>query len=192
MNQEITQILNFWFEDPQTENYGKPRAEWFTKNTDFDQLINQQFFHLYQEAKSQKLNHWQNSPQGCLALILLLDQFPRNLFRNNPQAFATDDQALTIAKYTIDQCFDQQLLPVQRWFIYLPFEHSENLEDQQYCLKLFASLKNDPHSQNVLEFAQQHFNIIAQFGRFPHRNQILGRVSTPAEIEFLKQPHSSF
>lgn len=179
MKQKIENILNFWFGESQESNYGKPRQEWFIKNLEFDQEIEHKFLDVYYKAKNKELNHWQNSAQGSLALILLLDQFPRNLFRNKPQALA-------VAKNVINQGFDEQLLPVQRWFIYIPFEHSENLKDQKYCLELFAGLKDDPNSQNAIIFAQQHFNIIEKFGRFPHRNEILGRVSSSEEIEFLK------
>ena len=192
MNEQIEKILIFWFGNIQEENYGKPRMEWFMKDANFDQEIKNQFFDTYKKAKNQELNHWQESQQGVIALILLLDQFPRNLFRNDPQAFATDHLAIATADYAINRGFDEDLLPVQRWFIYIPFEHSENIEHQRYCLELFAKLKQDPHSQSAIEFAQQHYDIIKKFGRFPHRNQILGRLSTQEEIEFLTQPNSSF
>ena len=192
MTEQIEKILTFWFGNTEDENYGKPRVEWFMKNADFDQEIKNHFFDTYKKAKNQELKHWQESPQGAIALILLLDQFPRNLFRNDPQAFATDNLALSTADYAIKKGFDQELLPVQRWFIYIPFEHSENIEHQRYCLELFGKLKNDPYSQNAIKFAQQHYDIIEKFGRFPHRNKILGRLSTKEEIEFLTQPNSSF
>jgi uncharacterized protein (DUF924 family) len=116
------------------------------------------------------------------------------MFRGQPQAFATDPQALGYAEYTVTQGYDRFLLPVQRWFVYLPFEHSENLTDQHRCIELMSSLKDDPETQQTkaLEYAYRHCEIIQRFGRFPHRNEILGRPSTPEEIEFLKQPGSSF
>ncbi len=118
---------------------------------------------------------------------------PRNLFRGDPQAFATDPQALTLAKQVIAQKFDQDLWPIQRVFLYLPFEHSENLDDQYQSLALFRQLeKNTEMGSDFLEYAQRHFDVIQQFGRFPHRNQILGRTSTEAELDFLAQPGSSF
>jgi len=128
----------------------------------------------------------------ALALILILDQFPRNLFRGQPQTFATDEKALTVANDAINQKFDQQLLSVQRAFIYLPFEHSENLADQSRSVELFTPLKDDPNTASMFDYAIAHANIIQKFGRFPHRNTILGRPSTPEELEFLTQPNSSF
>ena len=184
------EILNFWFgTDP--EDYGKPRQAWFVKKPQFDQAVRSHLA-VYQQAAAGKLDHWQDSPPSCLALILLLDQFPRNLFRRQPQAFASDPQALKFAKHAVAQGFDQQLLPVQRWFIYLPFEHSENLTDQRRCVELFSTLRNDPKSAEAIDYAERHLKVIERFGRFPHRNQILGRENTPEEAEFLKQPGSSF
>lgn len=190
--QNFVPVLNFWFGKPEDEDYGKTRKYWFIKDRKFDQTVRLKFSAIYQQAVTGKLNHWQTKPLSCLALILVLDQFPRNMFRQSPQAFATDDQALKIAEYAISQEFDRQLLPVQRWFIYLPFEHSENLIHQQQAVALFSTLEHDPDSKSSIEYAEKHLQIIQRFGRFPHRNQILGRVSTPEEIEFLKQPGTSF
>ena len=193
MNQEqFQQILDFWFGKPDSPNYGKPRREWFIKSEEFDREITVRFLSYYPQAATGKLDSWQNQPLGCLALIILLDQFPRNMFRKQPQAFATDAQALKFAKYAVTQEFDQQLLPVQRWFIYLPFEHSENLADQHRAVELFSSLKDDPDSASSIEYAHRHLQVIERFGRFPHRNTILGRPSTAEEQEFLQQPGSSF
>lgn len=185
-------ILNFWFGHPQDPNYGKERKIWFKKDPNFDQTVKSRFLPTYTQASTGNLAHWQTTPAGCLALILLLDQFPRNMFRGHPQAFATDDQALAVAKHTVSQNFDQQLLPVQRWFIYLPFEHSENLADQQQALDLFATLEDDPQSQSAINYAQRHYDVIQRFGRFPHRNAILGRTNTPEEEAFLQTRGSSF
>lgn len=191
-SQKVREILDFWFTQPDAPNFGKSRQAWFQKDQEFDQQIRHRFFDDYQLAKNGELNTWQEHSSSCLALILLLDQFPRNLFRGDAQAFATDDQALAVAKYAVAQEYDQTLVPVQRWFIYLPFEHSENLADQQESVKLFQKLKGEPDSDLVIDYAIRHLNIIARFGRFPHRNQILNRPSTPEEIEFLQQPGSSF
>lgn len=190
----INQILEFWFGRRQANEteYGKRRAIWFSKNPEFDQKIQTRFRADYEQAAAGKLDHWRESPQGCLALTLLLDQFPRNMFRGDPQTFATDSQALSVAQHAITQGFDQQLLPIQRWFIYLPFEHSENLEHQNQAVALFRQLGDDPDSLNVLDYAIRHRAVIERFGRFPHRNKVLGRPSTPEEVEFLKQPGSSF
>ncbi|MFB6275379.1 MAG: DUF924 family protein [Halothece sp.] len=188
----VQAVLNFWFGSPEDPDYGKPRKVWFQKNPDFDEEIRSRFLSRYQQAAEGKLDAWQNSPESCLALILLLDQFPRNLFRDQPKMFATDDQALAVAQYAVKQGCDQQLLDVQRWFIYLPFEHSEDLEMQHQSVALFSQLENNPDNANTLDYAYRHFNVIQQFGRFPHRNAILARESTPEEIAFLQQPGSSF
>ena len=114
------------------------------------------------------------------------------MFRGTAQAFATDPQALEVAQYAVANGFDQELLTVQRWFVYLPFEHSENLGEQRQCVELFATLSDDPDSASTLDYAVRHRAVIERFGRFPHRNKILGRATTPEEAEFLKQPGSSF
>ncbi|MBK1988666.1 DUF924 domain-containing protein [Sphaerospermopsis aphanizomenoides BCCUSP55] len=185
-------ILEFWFGHPDELGYGKPRQLWFSKEPDIDREIQTRFFSDYQKAAQGYLDDWINTPETCLALILLLDQFPRNMFRNTPQAFATDWEALSAAQHAVAQGYDRELLPVQRWFIYLPFEHSENLEHQRKCIKLFQQLSHDPDSASPIEYAFRHKEIIARFGRFPHRNQILGRVSTSEEEEFLQEEGSTF
>lgn len=189
---EYHKILNFWFGKPEESNYGKPRKFWFIKDNEFDRKIKSQFQNLYEQAAADKLNNWQYQPLSCLALIIILDQFPRNMFRNSPRAFATDNQAKTFAEYAITHRFDTKLIPVQRWFIYLPFEHSENLEDQATSIKLFDSLQADVDSKNAIDYAHRHWEVIQRFGRFPHRNQILGRINTAEEITFLQQAGSSF
>jgi len=189
---KVDEILNFWFGQPDEANYGKQRSFWFTKTAEFDREVQTRFLTDYEQAVAGQLDYWKESPRSCLALILLLDQFPRNMFRGTTKAFATDPQALSVAQYAVGNGFDKDLLPVQRWFIYLPFEHSENLAHQEQCVELFASLSNDPDSASAIDYAIRHKSVIERFGRFPHRNQILGRASTPEEIEFLKQPGSSF
>lgn len=192
MNVTSQEILEFWFGEPGEADYGKPRKVWFIKNPNFDQEVRSRFLPIYQQAGAGELDDWKNSPQSCLALIILLDQFPRNLFRGQPQAFATDSQAVAYAKHAVANGFDQELLPIQRQFIYLPFEHSENLADQHQCIKLFSTLKAYPECLSGVDYAHRHFKVIERFGRFPHRNEILGRETTPEEAEFLKQPGSSF
>lgn len=185
-------ILDFWFGSPEQASYGKARQAWFIKRPEFDLEVRSRFISDYEQAAAGMLDEWKNSPLSCLALILLLDQFPRNMFRNTMQAFATDWQALSTAEYAIAQGYDRDLLPVQRWFIYCPFEHSENLEDQNRSVALFEQLSDDPDSADAISYAIRHREVILRFGRFPHRNVILGRPSTPEEEEFLKQPGSSF
>lgn len=188
----VEAILNFWFGHPQNPDYGKPRQVWFKKDSAFDQEIHSLFLADYQQAASGGLESWQETPLSGLALIILLDQFPRNLFRGTPQAFATDSQALTAAQYVVKMGLDKSLLPIQRWFIYLPFEHSEDLQIQRQSVELFQQLDQDLDNQDALDYAIRHYEIIERFGRFPHRNVILGRETTPEEAEFLKQPGSSF
>ena len=188
----VEEILDFWFGSPKSVDYGKERSFWFTKNPEFDRELSARFLLDYEQAARGELDYLQDSPLGCLTLVLLLDQFGRNMFRGTPKSFATDAKALSVAKSAVDQGCDRALLPVQRWFIYLPFEHSENLADQERCVELFATLSNHPESANTIEYALRHKAVIERFGRFPHRNKILGRVNTTAETEFLKQPGSSF
>ena len=193
-------ILDFWFGKETDPEYGTARSQWFAKNPDFDDQMRSLFLPHYQQAATGELDSWQAQPHSCLALIILLDQFPRNAFRDMPQAFATDHLALAVTNLALDRRFDQTLLPVQRWFIYLPLEHDENLVNQERSVQLFLALKDDPrndpsndsHSGDTYNYALRHQDIIAKFGRFPHRNAILGRKSTPAEAEFLQQPGSSF
>jgi uncharacterized protein (DUF924 family) len=185
-------ILEFWFGKPDEADYGKYRKAWFTKNPEFDDEVRSRFLHVYNQAAAGELDDWKTTPQGCLALIILLDQFPRNMFRGQPQAFATDPQALAYARHAVTQCFDKELPKLQRWFVYLPFEHSENLADQHRCVELCEQLGDEPEMREVIDYAYRHLRVIERFGRFPHRNQILGRETTPEEAEFLKQPGSSF
>ncbi|MCD8488067.1 MAG: DUF924 domain-containing protein [Desertifilum sp.] len=190
MSLRVQEILNFWFGSPDSPEYGKPRKVWFQKDSEFDSAIRSQFLADYEQAaKSDRLP---DSPLEALALIITLDQFPRNIFRGTPQAFATDSQALQVAKYAINQEFDKDLLAVQRVFLYLPLEHSENLADQHQSVELFRQIQDDPNSADTLSYAIRHLEVIERFGRFPHRNAILGRETTPEEAEFLQQPGSSF
>jgi len=186
------EILDFWFCSPKSEDYGKERSFWFTKNPEFDRELGDRFLLDYEQAARGELDYLQDSPLGCLTLVLLLDQFGRNMFRGTPKSFATDAKALSVAQGAVERGCDRALLPVQRWFIYLPFEHSENLADQERCVELFTTLSNHPESANTIEYALRHKAVIERFGRFPYRNKILGRTNTAAEAEFLKQPGSSF
>lgn len=190
--EKYQEILEFWFGKKGEEKYGKPRKKWFVKDKTFDEKVRSLFLEDYQTAAQRKLNHWREFPASCLALIIILDQFSRNMFRDTPQAFATDNYALEIAEEAVNKGFDRQVLPVERWFIYLPFEHSENLAAQEKAVKLFSNLADDPQSEETIKYAHSHLKIIEKFGRFPHRNKILGRESTPEELEFLQQPGSKF
>ncbi|MBW3586625.1 MAG: DUF924 domain-containing protein [Cyanobacteria bacterium 0813] len=188
----MNEVLDFWFGRSNSPEFGKVHKKWFEKDADFDAEVRSRFLQQYELAASGQLDSWHDSPENCLALILLLDQFPRNMFRGTPQAFATDNKALATAEYAVNNKFDRELLTVQKLFIYLPFEHSEDLETQQKSVELFRQLSGAPDSGSAVEYAMQHLEIIQRFGRFPHRNQILGRETTPEEAEFLRQPGSGF
>lgn len=188
----VDEILGFWFGYPDDAGYGKPRQFWFAQNPEFDREVQTRFQTDYELAASGKLDDWKESPRSCLAFIILLDQFSRNMFRGDAKAFATDPQALLAAKHAVSQGFDREFLPVQRWFFYLPFEHSENLDDQRQAVELYKQLSDYPDCAGAIDYAIQHLKIIERFGRFPHRNKILGRETTPEEAEFLQQPNSSF
>jgi uncharacterized protein (DUF924 family) len=191
----VQTILKFWFGDPAVEatDYASRRKLWFGKQPEFDAAIRQQFQPIYEQAASGALDDWQQTPEGCLALLILLDQFPRNLFRDQPQAFATDAKALAVAQQAVEQGFDRQLDPIQRVFVYLPFEHSEDPQFQQQSVALFDQLQTAaPELADTYDYALRHQAVIDRFGRFPHRNEVLGRVNTPEEAEFLTQPGSSF
>ncbi|AFY62347.1 DUF924 family protein [Synechococcus sp. PCC 6312] len=189
---DFRDILEFWFGPTDSPDYGQPQDFWFVKDAAFDLEVTTRFLAVYQQAARHELMAWENTPLSSLALAIVLDQFPRNLFRNTPQAFATDPLALAVARNAIAQGFDTQVLPVQRWFFYLPFEHSEMLTDQEMSLQLWAQLRGDPNSENPIHYAYRHWEVIARFGRFPHRNPILGRPSTPEELGFLQEPGSHF
>ncbi|MGF1588802.1 MAG: DUF924 family protein [Pleurocapsa sp.] len=175
------EVLNFWFSE-------KVKPLWFKKNAEFDLEIKQRFLEIYQLATTGALDHWRHNSRHILALIIVLDQFSRNIFRNTPQAFAMDSQAVELTNYAVDNNYQQALSREQQVFLYMPLMHSENKSDQAKCVELFAELGKEDN----LKFALKHQAIIDRFGRFPHRNQILGRESTPTEQEFLTQPGSSF
>ena len=193
----IEAILNFWFGDPKSADYGQYRQDWFVKSLDFDQAIRQHFLGDYEQAAAGQLNHWQETSRSSVALLLLLDQFPRNLFRGQPRSFATDPQARALSHYLVSTGQDRSLIPAQRFFVYVPFEHSEAIADQDRCVELMQNLVDtvpdlDKGLKSGLDYALRHREVIRRFGRFPHRNEILGRQNTPEEIEFLQQPGSRF
>jgi len=172
------EVLLFWFSEASP-------AQWFQKNDEFDALIRDRFQITYEMARDGLCKPWAQDADGCLALCLVLDQFPRNMFRGRPEAFATDEQALLVAKQAVHKGFDQVLKPLKRRFIYLPYEHSENLNDQKKSLELFGRMKDD--DPLGYEYALRHKDVIEKFGRFPHRNAILGRESTEEELAYLRE-----
>jgi uncharacterized protein (DUF924 family) len=183
-------VLDFWFGAEPV--YAERKRLWFGKDAAVDGEIRRRFEGAWREAAGGGLESWEADAGGALALVLLLDQFPRNMFRDTPQAFATDGHALAVADRALRRRFDQTVPPIRRIFFYLPFEHSEHLADQERSVELAAQFRGDPELHDVYEYAVKHRDVIARFGRFPHRNAILGRESTPAEVEFLRQPGSRF
>jgi uncharacterized protein (DUF924 family) len=187
------QVLDFWFGAPGSPGHGEARAEWFRKSDAFDAQIAQGFGPLIERALRGELHDWEALPEGALARILLLDQFTRNAFRDSPRAFAGDALALEAARAMVAAGVDTTLLPVQRAFVYLPFEHAEDLAAQDEAVRLFTQLAQQaPGLDGMLDYAHRHRAVIARFGRFPHRNPWLGRASSEAELAFLQEPGSSF
>jgi uncharacterized protein (DUF924 family) len=178
-------LLDFWFgpaDDPDRE---RQREIWFRSTDAFDAALRLGFLEDHELAAAGLLTAWEASPQGALALVLLLDQVPRNLFRGTPRAYMTDAAARAAADRALARGFDRQVPPVWRQFFYLPFHHSEDFADQRRARALFEALPADPERAERLRYARRYHEIIARFGRFPHRNAILGRESTAEEIAFL-------
>lgn len=187
------QVLDFWFGAPDSADYGTHRPLWFEKRDDTDAAIAGRFGALIDTALAGGLADWDATAHGTLARILLLDQFTRNVFRNTPRAFAGDALALAAARALVAPGHDTQLIPVERVFAYLPFEHAEDPAEQARAVALFKALHDaHPGFDTTYDYALRHQAVIAQFGRFPHRNAILGRPSTPAEQAFLARPGSGF
>lgn len=184
-------VLNFWFGAPDDPAFGKSRPLWFTKSDATDDVIRERFSGTVESALRGDLAYWSDTPRGTVALILLLDQFTRNIFRNTPRAFEGDGEALRLASRLVDRGADRSLTLVERWFTYMPFEHSEFLNDQHESVRLFKQLADEGMSE-PLSWGIKHYDVIDRFGRFPHRNETLGRESTPEEIEFLKEQGSRF
>ena len=179
---DMAEVLGFWFGPGMKER-------WFKKDPAFDAEVLARLGPLHDKAAAGELDDWRDSALGCLALVVLLDQVPRNLFRDQARAFATDAAARALTGHALAQGFEAALTQDQLGFLYMPLEHSESLEDQDLCLRRTARLDENPTWQL---WAVPHRNIIARFGRFPHRNAALGRESTPEERAFLEQPDSSF
>jgi len=183
-------ILDFWFGRPGTPEYGAERDFWFRKDPTLDSEIRTRFAGAIETALSGGFGQC-SSPRGTLARILLLDQFTRNVFRETPRAFAGDALALGLAEEALDRGDDRKLANVERWFMYMPFVHAESLAAQERSLALFRALRDDGLATPLI-WAQKHADVIRRFGRFPHRNAILGRSSTPEETAFLSSPGSRF
>ena len=187
-------VLDFWFLPSGSEGHGKQRAEWFRKDDAFDAQIKERFGAAIAQAVAGGLREWDaEGPQGTLARILVLDQFTRNARRGTPGAFEGDTLALAAAQKLVDSGAHLELEPVQRMFAYMPFEHAEDARMQERSVELFTELaRAHPGFEEALDYAHRHRGVIARFGRFPHRNPILGRASTPDEAQYLSQPGSGF
>ncbi len=186
-------VLDFWFGTPGSDEYGTQRALWFRKRDETDAHIRAQFGALTATALDGGLRDWDASTRGLLARILVLDQFTRNIHRNTPRAFAGDPLAREAARQLIDSGAHEQLTPVERIFVYLPLEHAEDARLQAESVQLFQTLA-DAHAgfASTLDYALRHQEVIARFGRFPHRNAILGRTSSAQEADYLAQAGSGF
>ena len=192
MPSEAEEVLDFWFGREDEPGYGEFREAWFRKDPEFDQQVQERFGPLYERAAAGELDGWREEARSCLALVICLDQFPRNMFRGDGRTHATDDKALETARYALERALDRELPPFQRVFVYMPFMHSESVEDQRRSVELFGRLAEKPGAPDLTSYAVGHMEIVERFGRFPHRNVILGRETTPEEAEFLQGPDSSF
>jgi uncharacterized protein (DUF924 family) len=184
-------ILDFWFGAQGSNGHGSARHQWFRKDVAFDAQIRERFSATIETALGGGFAAW-TSPRSALARILLLDQFTRNAFRGTPRAFAGDALALSLAEAGVARGDDSQLIPVERWFMYLPFAHAESPRAQQRSLELFRRLRDSTGLAEPVVWAERHAKVVQLFGRFPHRNAILGRESTMEEIAFLRTPGSRF
>lgn len=186
----VREVLDFWFGTG--ADYGHRHKRWFAKDAAFDAGVRERFAPLLEELTAGGHRDWLLEPAACLARIVVLDQLPRQIFRGSAKAFAADPLALEAARLAVAQRYDAGMLAVERLFVYLPFEHSESLEDQERACALMEPLAQFPETDDALRYAVAHRDIIARFGRFPHRNAALGRASTSEELEFLRQPGSAF
>jgi uncharacterized protein (DUF924 family) len=167
-------LVDFWFSEEASKH-------WFNSTSEFDQQLLAEYGAFWQQAKQGQLRQWGETAIGSLALVILLDQIPLNIFRGKPDSFSTEAQSIVVARAAIDRGFDTELTTKQKSFLYMPFLHSENSQDQAFALELF----DQPGLEGNLRFSKHHHDIVKRFGRFPHRNEILGRDSTQAEIEYL-------
>ncbi|MBL8481404.1 MAG: DUF924 domain-containing protein [Rhodocyclaceae bacterium] len=194
-NAEAQAVLDCWFLPPDHKNHCQPRREWFYKDPAFDDMLRARFEPLVARGLAGGLLEWERSPLGRLARVLVLDQFPRNLYRGEARAYAGDPLALAAAQRALHADEDRELAPVQRHFLYMPYQHSENIAMQEVSVALFLALLDRFPTQDMAsayDYALRHEAVVRRFGRFPHRNEALGRVSTAEELEFLSQPGSHF
>ncbi len=197
---EVEEVLRFWFGELDQEGRAgaEQKARWWRKDAAFDQLIRDRFGALHEAVSAGERDAWLASPRGRLAFIIVLDQFSRNMFRGSGRTHAGDARAVEVAREGVELGVDRQLAHDERGLFYMPFMHSESLADQDRCFELFSSWRDELRGPlraqvaGLLTYAEKHRDIVRRFGRFPHRNALLGRESTPEEKEFLAQPGSSF
>ena len=190
---EAQAVLDFWFGAPTSLDFGQSRKAWFAKDDAFDRAIRDRFGALVEQTLRGEHDDWADDPPSALARIIVLDQFTRNAFRGTARAFAGDALALAAASRMVGARDDESLAPFMRTFVYLPFEHAERLAMQDESVRLFRRLVGDGDDPaKLVDFALRHRAIIERFGRFPHRNELLGRQSTAEEVAFLAQPGSGF
>jgi uncharacterized protein (DUF924 family) len=186
-------LLDFWFGPPGDPGREQRREIWFKSTEEFDVSLRREFLADHEAAAAGAFRSWEASAEGALAVVLLLDQIPRNIFRATPRAYATDAAARDAADRALERGFDQMVPAVWRPFFYMPFHHSEDIADQRRSLALFEALPRDPDRAGSLRrYGRPYIEVIERFGRFPHRNEILGRQSTDEEIAFLNEPDSPF
>ncbi len=180
-------LLDFWFGPPGDPERERHREIWFKSTPEHDAQLRQLFLADYELAMAGALGDWEATPEGALALLLLLDQIPRNIFRNTPRAYTTDPMAREAADRALARGFDMQVPPAWRLFFYLPFHHSEEIADQHRAMALSERLPGRPDRGANRRYGRPYLDVIERFGRFPHRNAILGRTSTPEEVAFLEE-----
>lgn len=173
------EIIEFWYSS-------RIKEQWFSATVDLDREIETKYAFLWKQASRGDLSAWLETAKGCLALAIILDQFPLNMFRGKPESFSTEAMAIEVVQHALDKEYDKQLQPHLLPFLYMPLMHSENIKDQEYSVALFKAT----NLKSNLEFAEHHKNIIEMYGRFPHRNEILGRESTEQELAYLNSKHA--
>ncbi len=200
MHTEALKVLNYWFGalDQTPEWYGRKMRLWFMGGKAVDDEIRTQFGALVEDAETGKLDDWKNSPKECLALLVLLDQFALNIYRNEARGYRCSEAAIPLARHLLAKRWNSLLSPAENIFVYMPLEHSESMEDQETCLAGFEEmLRQSPMElkeimQGSLDYAERHRKVVKRFGRFPHRNEALGRKSTEEELKFLASSEAPF
>lgn len=189
---DIATVLDFWFATPADPAWGTMRSAWWEKDAAFDQSCRDAGLALHARALRGELDVWKEEPLGALAFVVLCDQLPRNMFRGTPQMYGSDPLALAGAKLIDARGWRSGYTAVQKLFSHMPYEHAENVPDQEQHVAFVRDEYHGPEKEDCLQSAERHLEIVARFGRFPHRNEILGRQTTPEEAAFLKEPNSSF